>query len=977
MNQQLLIRSFFRSILVFTALIWSALSLASISSYTNDSQISLTEEEKTFLQENPVIKVHNEQDWPPFNFAEKGVPLGFSIDYMNLIAEKIGFQVEYVTGPSWNEFLEMMKAGTLDVMLNIVKTPERMKYLLYTSPYADNPNAILSKKDTPYKTIESLFGKTVAVPKGFFTEEILRKDYPQIKLLPLRNMLETMKAVTFGDADAALGELAVFNHLLNEHMMSDLMITGEAMMGDPEFSLLNIATRKDLPVLASMLRKGVDAITIDEKRQLQSKWLDHSGLTLKISLTEEEKSFLESNPVIKVHNEQDWPPFNFAENGKPLGFSIDYMNLIAKKAGFKVEYVTGPSWNEFLDMMKAGTLDVMLNIVKTPERVKYLLYTEPYADNPNAILSKKDRPYKYIESLFGKTVAVPKGFFTEEILRKDYPQIKLLPLRNMLETMKAVTFGDADAALGELAVFNHLLKEHMMSDLVISGEAMMGDPEFSLLNIATRKDLPILATILRKGVDSITIEEKRALQNKWFGGSSSLVAPNALSDKEKQFIREKGKVRFRVRTDRAPYEFMHDGVPSGIAVDYVKAAAEKTGLKVGFVFDDSSFPEAIDIINSERETFDTLLYAVATKKRAEELSFGDPYLAHPLMIVTHKASGYVADLADLKGKSLVIEKGFITNKWIARDYPEIKVVNAATTQEALKMVLNKEVDAYIGNMAIVNYMTTRLGMSDLQITAPSGYDAVKFSFVAPKEWPELASILSKGLRQITSEEHSEIQQKWFSLQVVEKFDYTKLIYISLFFIAILLVILYKNRSIKQINAQLELSHNEIAKKNRLLEELAISDNLTKLYNRHKLDEVLISESNRANRNDTSFGVIIIDVDNFKSINDTHGHQIGDEVLKEFALALKEHSRKTDIIGRWGGEEFLIICTEMTREGMLVHANNLTKQISSFPFSLGEHITASMGVSMYKKDENIVEVIKRADDALYKAKENGKDRVEYQ
>jgi ABC-type amino acid transport substrate-binding protein len=79
----------------------------------------------------------------------------------------------------------MMKNGSLDVMLNIVKTPQRQKYLLYTPSYGDNPNAIISKKNTPYKTIESLFGKTIALPKGFFYEEVLKSKYPEINLLPL------------------------------------------------------------------------------------------------------------------------------------------------------------------------------------------------------------------------------------------------------------------------------------------------------------------------------------------------------------------------------------------------------------------------------------------------------------------------------------------------------------------------------------------------------------------------------------------------------------------------------------------------------------------------------------------------------------------------------------------------------------------------------------------------------------------------
>lgn len=236
-----------------------------------------------------------------------------------------------------------------------------------------------------------------------------------------------------------------------------------------------------------------------------------------IALTEKEKSWIKDNPRIRVHNETDWPPFDFAENGEPRGLSIDTMDLLAGKIGIEVEYITGPTWNEFLGMMKAGTLDVMLNIVKTPERQKYLLFTPPYADNPNTILSRRESVYQNLEQLFGKTVSVPKGFFYEEILTRDFPKIKVLAVKNTLDSMKAVSFGRADAAFGELAVFNHLLAEHLMSDLVVSGEVKMGDPEFALLNIATRKDLPILASILTKAVKAVTDEERKVIRERWFG----------------------------------------------------------------------------------------------------------------------------------------------------------------------------------------------------------------------------------------------------------------------------------------------------------------------------------------------------------------------------------------------------------------------------------------------------------------------------
>ena len=128
----------------------------------------LTKEERQWLADHPVIKVHNEKDFPPLNFFAAGRAQGFSIDYMRLLASKIGVRLEFVTGPTWSKFLGMMQSGELDIMLNIVRTPEREKFLLYTRPYASNPNSILSRKGVVYQNLETLQGKTVAVPQGFF-----------------------------------------------------------------------------------------------------------------------------------------------------------------------------------------------------------------------------------------------------------------------------------------------------------------------------------------------------------------------------------------------------------------------------------------------------------------------------------------------------------------------------------------------------------------------------------------------------------------------------------------------------------------------------------------------------------------------------------------------------------------------------------------------------------------------------------------
>jgi diguanylate cyclase (GGDEF)-like protein len=172
------------------------------------------------------------------------------------------------------------------------------------------------------------------------------------------------------------------------------------------------------------------------------------------------------------------------------------------------------------------------------------------------------------------------------------------------------------------------------------------------------------------------------------------------------------------------------------------------------------------------------------------------------------------------------------------------------------------------------------------------------------------------------------------------------------------------------------SYNQMITRLNKHKVLSITDKLTGVFNRLKLDEALNDEFNRSSRFKSNFGVIIIDIDYFKKITDTFGHLVGDQVLIEFAKILETNIRKIDVLGRWGGEEFMIICPETNFQGTIKVAQSLREIISEYEFLTVNKINASFGVSAYNKDdENIDKIIARADSALYKAKVNGRNRVE--
>ena len=171
------------------------------------------------------------------------------------------------------------------------------------------------------------------------------------------------------------------------------------------------------------------------------------------------------------------------------------------------------------------------------------------------------------------------------------------------------------------------------------------------------------------------------------------------------------------------------------------------------------------------------------------------------------------------------------------------------------------------------------------------------------------------------------------------------------------------------NKELDLVRIELLAKNKELEEVSTTDGLTQIYNRRKISDIFNEEYLKARRYGIIFSVIIIDFDWFKLVNDTYGHQIGDQVLIELAQLMKDSLRNTEYIGRWGGEEFFIVLPNTNVKDGYTLAERIRLKISSYDFPTANHQTCSFGITQYMGDDSIERIIKRADTALYYAKEH--------
>ena len=194
-------------------------------------------------------------------------------------------------------------------------------------------------------------------------------------------------------------------------------------------------------------------------------------------------------------------------------------------------------------------------------------------------------------------------------------------------------------------------------------------------------------------------------------------------------------------------------------------------------------------------------------------------------------------------------------------------------------------------------------------------------------------------------------------------------FLILFNIAFVILARYRLKTANQI---------KLEKANKQLEVISRKDPLTSISNRRDILEKINHEAIRYERNQRVFSLVMGDIDHFKLVNDKHGHDCGDDVLKKIASTIISSIRKQDIVGRWGGEEFLLLLPETNIEGGRITAEKVRRRIEQNKFTYNDNIipiTITFGVSEYSYDKGVELCIKEADTALYKGKSTGRNRVD--
>ncbi|KUJ75712.1 hypothetical protein AVO42_10490 [Thiomicrospira sp. XS5] len=437
-----------------------------------------------------------------------------------------------------------------------------------------------------------------------------------------------------------------------------------------------------------------------------------------------------------------------------------------------------------------------------------------------------------------------------------------------------------------------------------------------------------------------------------------------LTQREKDWIKEHPVIRLGIDRAYAPIEFVNEqGEYDGITPSFLEFVSQRTGLE----FKPSlhlSWPDVLTEFKAHE--LDVLPAVIETEERKTYMNFTQAYLKFPMVVATRDGVPYVANFKQLQGKRIAVVKNYAAHEALHNVFPEMKLTLVNSAKQGLEAVSNGEAFGYVDNVAVIGYHIKKYGLTSLQISGEMPFHA-NIAMGVRQDWPELLSIFQKVLQQIPKQRYVEMTNSWLQINYKTEYSWTQLLLILAPVLLLLAVFIFFNRKLRHTQDELRASNDKLS-------VLSVTDHLTGIYNRQYLDQVLDAEVERVDRYHSKLSLVMMDLDNFKQVNDTFGHLVGDEVLVKSVETIHHLVRKTDTFGRWGGEEFILICPETDLHQASQLAEKVRAAIESTEFSHGIRLTFSLGVAQYQAGELVNECIDRADRNLYRAKHNGKNQV---
>ncbi|XOQ17989.1 MAG: Diguanylate cyclase (GGDEF) domain-containing protein [Sporanaerobacter sp.] len=449
---------------------------------------------------------------------------------------------------------------------------------------------------------------------------------------------------------------------------------------------------------------------------------------------------------------------------------------------------------------------------------------------------------------------------------------------------------------------------------------------------------------------------------------------------EPVFAEEIKVLRVAGDNNHPPYEFIDEkGNYKGFNVDIMRAIAIEEGIEIEII--PMAWNQAVYALEAGK--VDAIQGMSKTPTRANKFLFSIPTVKNSQAIFVLKDTNYISGIEDLTGVKVAFQKGDI-NEEILNDISRVILRPKDNQKDGIEALLNGEVEAFLGNRQTGLYYLQKMKKADMVKIVGEPMGEVEYGPVTTKDKQEVADILNRGIKEIKRNgTYDKIYQKWFGEEYYGKKDlfkvYKKQIVVIVF--VILLVFFILSGWNKQLATEVEKRTSELEEANKNLishqEQIyrlayydAITDLPNRLYLAKKFSDIVEEIEKKGNR----LAVLYFDIDRFKDINDTLGHDTGDHILNLVGKRIENIIKDGDILARFGGDEFLILMKNIEDENEVVEFAKQVLDKMSEPFLLSRYkhfLTASVGVSIYPEGgKDFTTLVKNADMAMYRAKKSG-------
>ena len=663
------------------------------------------------------------------------------------------------------------------------------------------------------------------------------------------------------------------------------------------------------------------------------------------------------------------------ENGEPTGYGVEYMNTLAAEGKWQYEYVGG-SWTECLQRLQDGTIDLLLPVAYTAERSEQLLFCrEPCYKGYTTLLCREDDPtlfYDDAQSFAGRNVGLLRGNSNCQAFEKYAAQTNLNVNRLYYETED-----DLNAALAEKKV-----------DLIVSESLNMANQQkmiacidYSPTYLVASVRQQVLMDAINDATRQVLLKDPFAfekLQEQYFGDAERRAI--GFTREETEFIEQSGPIIVLYEPDDYPQEWYdaETGEYKGLYPSLMQLISDKSGLR--FIAADPSSSSTWERIGNGEAAILVSAYASDDLSETYAIQFSGSYFQTTSALVAKR--GKTCDASgSLRVALLANQSGVIS--CVQKQHPNWKLVLCETSDECVEKVLNEQADAAMINNLVLQAQNY-LNRNDRLVTVLPTAIQIPVSLAIRNDQPSvLVSVLNKTIMKLSSQDTQNVM--WdttldmeMPMQLVDLIRrYPVYASLSLLFIvALISMLIYQgvyNRYKNQQNRLLEEKNRELDSVNRLaaiLRKQSETDMLTGLLNKNTAESAC--KAYFSMETVTNAALFVLDIDNFKYVNDSNGHQYGDMMLEEFGNALRSFCRENDVVGRIGGDEFLILFKSFSdREQLIRRAEAICEACESIEAEkLG--ITCSIGIALYPEDgADFNALYVAADRAMYSAKLNGK------